>query len=150
MLFYGILGAIIFRAIFVALGSALMQYHWVVVFFGVFLIFTGIKIFIGKEKPPDPEKNLLIRLLTSNISRESRAGRFAFLYQAIRPAPRDSFVRGLVFLEATDIVFAVDSVPAIFAFTSEPLIVFTSNIFAILGLRALTSCWQPRSRSSTC
>jgi TerC family integral membrane protein len=137
VLFYGILGAIIFRAIFVAMGAALMQYHWVVVFFGVFLIFTGIKIFAGKEKPPDPEKNLLIRLLRRvfPVSHELEGPHF-FSRSSGRLHATPLLV-GLVFLEATDIVFAVDSVPAIFAFTSEPLIVFTSNIFAILGLRAL-------------
>ena len=137
VLFYGILGAIVFRAIFVAMGAALMQYHWVVLFFGVFLIFTGVKIFAGKEKPPNPEKNLLIRLLRRlfPVSHELDGPRF-FSKRSGRLHATPLLV-GLVFLEATDIVFAVDSVPAIFAFTNEPLIVFTSNIFAILGLRAL-------------
>lgn len=137
VLFYGILGAIIFRAIFVALGAALMQYHWVVMFFGAFLIFTGIKIFAAKEKPPNPEKNLLIRLLRRifPVSNELEGPHF-FATRSGRLHATPLLVC-LVFLEATDIVFAVDSVPAIFAFTNEPLIVFTSNIFAILGLRAL-------------
>lgn len=137
VLFYGIIGALVFRAIFVALGSALMQYHWVVLFFGVFLIFTGIKIFFTKEKEVEPEKNLLIRLLRRvvPVTHELQGAQFF--------ARRDGrfyatpLLVALVFLEATDIVFAVDSVPAIFALTNEPLIVFTSNIFAILGLRAL-------------
>jgi tellurite resistance protein TerC len=137
VLFYGILGAIIFRAIFVAMGAALMQYHWVVIFFGGFLIFTGIKFLLGKEKPPNPEKNLLIRLLRRifPVSHELEGSHF-FSKRSERWHATPLLV-GLVFLEATDIVFAVDSVPAIFAFTNEPLIVFTSNIFAILGLRAL-------------
>ena len=137
VLFYGILGALVFRAIFVALGAALMQYHWVVIFFGAFLIFTGIKIFTGKEKPPNPEKNLLIRLLRRifPVSKELEGSRFfAKRFGRTHATP---LLICVVFLEATDIVFAVDSVPAIFAFTNEPLIVFTSNIFAILGLRAL-------------
>jgi tellurite resistance protein TerC len=137
VLFYGILGAIIFRGIFVALGAALMQYHWVVVFFGAFLIFTGIKIFAGKEKPPNPESNLLIRGLRRvfPVSHELEGPHFfSRRHGRLHATP---LLVGLVFLEATDIVFAVDSVPAIFAFTNEPLIVFTSNIFAILGLRAL-------------
>src|SRR5262249_41843927 len=111
--------------------------HWVVVFFGGFLIFTGIKLFVGKEKPPNPEKNLMIRLLRRllPVSHELEGPHFlSKRYGKIHATP---LLVGLVFLEATDIVFAVDSVPAIFAFTSEPLIVFTSNIFAILGLRAL-------------
>ena len=137
VLFYGILGAIVFRGIFVAIGAALMQYHWVVVFFGVFLIFTGIKIFAGKEKEPNPERNLLIRVLRRifPVGHELEGSHFfSKRYGRLHATP---LLVSLVFLEATDIVFAVDSVPAIFAFTNEPLIVFTSNIFAILGLRAL-------------
>lgn len=137
VLFYGILGAIIFRAIFVAMGAALMQYHWVVVFFGGFLIFTGIKFLVGKEKPPNPEKNLLIRLLRRILPVSHELEGPHFFSRRLGRLHATPLLVGLVFLEATDIVFAVDSVPAIFAFTNEPLIVFTSNIFAILGLRAL-------------
>jgi tellurite resistance protein TerC len=137
VLFYGILGALVFRAIFVALGSALMQYHWVVLFFGAFLIFTGIKIFFAKEKEVEPEKNLLIRLLRRLVPvTHELQGRQFFARRDGRLYATPLLV-ALVFLEATDIVFAVDSVPAIFALTNEPLVVFTSNIFAILGLRAL-------------
>jgi tellurite resistance protein TerC len=137
VLFYGILGALIFRGIFVALGAALMQYHWVVIVFGLFLIFTGIKILIAKEKEIDPERNLLIRLLRRIIPVTStlQGGRFFTLQNGRRFAT--PLLVALIFLEATDVIFAVDSVPAIFAITNEPLIVFTSNIFAILGLRAL-------------
>ncbi len=137
VLFYGILGALIFRAIFVALGAALMQYHWVVLFFGGFLIFTGLKICFARRQSVDPEKNLLIRLLrrVMPVTHEVHGSQFfARLNGRLYATP---LLVGLVFLEATDIVFAVDSVPAIFAITGEPLIVFTSNIFAILGLRAL-------------
>jgi TerC family integral membrane protein len=137
VLFYGILGALIFRAIFVVLGAALMRYHWVVIFFGVFLIFTGIKIFVAKEKPVEPEKNLLIRLLRRFIPiTHEREGSAFFLRRQGRIWATPLLVC-LIFLEATDIVFAVDSVPAIFALTHEPMLVFTSNIFAILGLRSL-------------
>src|SRR5215204_1379991 len=137
VLFYGILGALIFRGIFVALGAALMQYHWVVIVFGVFLIFSGLKIFFTKEKEVDPDKNLLIRLLRRLIpvTQDLQGAKFFTVENGKRLAT--PLLVALVFLEATDIVFAVDSVPAIFAFTSEPMIVFTSNIFAILGLRAL-------------
>ena len=137
VLFFGILGALVFRAIFVAIGASLMQYHWVVVLFGVFLIFTGIKIFVAKEKPVDPEKNFLIRLLRRvlPVTPELQGAKF-FARQNGRTFATPLLV-ALIFLEATDVVFAVDSVPAIFAVTSEPLIVFTSNIFAILGLRAM-------------
>jgi len=137
ILFYGILGAIVFRAIFVAMGAALIQYHWVVAAFGVFLILTGIKIIVVKDKAPDPGKNWLVRLLRRAfpVTDDLRGPHF-FVRENGRLHVTPLLI-ALAFLEATDIVFAVDSVPAIFAFTSEPMIVFTSNIFAILGLRAL-------------
>ncbi|HEX3251307.1 MAG TPA: TerC family protein [Pyrinomonadaceae bacterium] len=137
VLFYGILGALIFRGIFVALGAALMQYHWVVIVFGLFLVFTGLKILFAKEKEIDPNRNLLIRLLKRviPISPTLQGGKFvARIDGRLLATP---LLVALIFLEATDVIFAVDSVPAIFAITNEPLIVFTSNIFAILGLRAL-------------
>ena len=137
VLFYGILGALIFRAIFIGLSSALMQYHWVVLGFGVFLIFTGIKIFFAGTERIEPEKNLVIRLLRRVLPVTNQPqGKHFFARQDGRLYATPLFV-GLVTLEGTDIIFAVDSVPAIFALTTEPLIVFTSNIFAILGLRAL-------------
>jgi tellurite resistance protein TerC len=137
VLFYGIVGALIFRAIFIALGSALMQYHWVVIVFGAFLIITGIKMMFAAEKGVEPDKNLLIRLFRRliPITPELHGQRFFVRSNGVLHAT-PLFV-ALLFLEATDVIFAVDSVPAIFALTSEPLIVFTSNIFAILGLRAL-------------
>lgn len=137
VLFYGILGALVFRAIFVALGSALMQYHWVVLFFGVFLIFTGIKIFFARDKEVEPEKNLLIRLLRRFIPITHELQGPHFITRRHGKLCATPLLVALVFLETTDIVFAVDSVPAIFALTNEPLVVFTSNIFAILGLRAM-------------
>ena len=137
VLFYGIVGALIFRAVFIALGSALMQYHWVVVVFGAFLIITGIKMMFAPDKGVEPDKNLLIRLFRRfvPITPELHGQRFLVRLNGVVHAT-PLFV-ALLFLEATDVIFAVDSVPAIFALTSEPLIVFTSNIFAILGLRAL-------------
>ena len=137
VLFYGILGALVFRAIFVALGAALMQYHWVVLVFGGFLIFTGLKIFFARHQSVNPEKNLLIRLLRRVLPVTNDLHGSNFLARVNGRLYATPLLVGLIFLEATDIVFAVDSVPAIFAITSEPLIVFTSNIFAILGLRAL-------------
>jgi tellurite resistance protein TerC len=137
VLFYGILGALVFRAIFVAMGSALMQYHWVVVLFGIFLLFTGIKILFAKEKPLHPEKNFLIRLLRRFIPVTDEIRDEHFLLHKEGRTYATPLLVGLLFLEATDIMFAVDSVPAIFALTGEPLVVFTSNIFAILGLRAM-------------
>lgn len=137
VLFFGIIGALFFRAIFIALGSALMQYHWIVFVFGAFLVFTGIKMMLAPEKGVDPDKNLLIRLFRRfvPVTNELHGDRF-FVRSLGRLSATPLFV-ALLFLEATDIIFAVDSVPAIFALTNEPLIVFTSNIFAILGLRSL-------------
>jgi len=137
VLFYGILGALVFRAIFIAMGAVLMQYHWVVVLFGTFLILTGIKMFFAPEKPLEPGKNPVIRLFKRfvPVTPEMHGQRF-FVRVNGRLAATPLFV-ALLFLEMSDVIFAVDSVPAIFALTREPLIVFTSNIFAILGLRAM-------------
>ncbi len=137
MLFYGILGAIVFRAIFIAIGSALMQYHWMIVFFGLFLIFTGLKMMFAPEKGLEPEKNPLIRLMRRFILLTPQMHDEKFFVRLNGVWHATPLFVALLFLEATDVIFAVDSVPAIFALTREPLIVFTSNIFAILGLRSL-------------
>lgn len=137
VLFYGILGALIFRGIFIALGSVLMQFHWVIYLFGGFLIITGIKMVFSSDAEIEPEKNILIRILKKfmPVSNELDGKNF-FTRKHGRLAATPLFV-ALLFLEFTDIIFAVDSVPAIFAITKEPLIVFTSNIFAIMGLRSM-------------
>jgi len=137
VLFYGILGALVFRAIFIALGSVLMQFHWVVLLFGAFLIFTGLKMMFAPDDGLEPEKNPIIRAFRARVpvTNEFHGDRFFVRLSGVRHAT-PLFVT-LLFIEATDIVFAVDSVPAIYALTDEPLIVFTSNIFAILGLRSM-------------
>ena len=137
VLFYGILGALAFRAVFIALGSALMQYHWVVVLFGAFLILTGVKMMFTEEKGVEPDKNLLVRLFRRLVPTTPALHGQRFFVRVNGALHATPLFVALLFLEATDIIFAVDSVPAIFALTGEPLIVFTSNIFAILGLRAL-------------
>ncbi|HOI30344.1 MAG TPA: TerC/Alx family metal homeostasis membrane protein [Melioribacteraceae bacterium] len=137
ILFYGILGALIFRIIFISLGSVLLQYHYIIIIFGIFLILTGIKILFAPEKEINPDKNPVIKLLKKFLPvTPSIEGQKFFIRQngVLYATP---LLICLVFVELTDIIFAVDSVPAIFAITKEPLIVFTSNIFAILGLRAL-------------
>lgn len=137
ILFYGILGAIVFRALFIALGSVLMQISWVPLVFGVFLAITGLKVAFGPESHPDPAHNVLLRLLKKflPISPGLHDGKLLIMESGrLMGTP---LLLTLIFIEFTDIVFAVDSVPAIFAITKEPFIVFTSNIFAILGLRAL-------------
>ncbi len=137
VLFYGILGALIFRAIFIALGSALMQFHIVIYVFGAFLIITGIKLFFTSHKEIEPEKNVLIRILKRFIPvTKDHHGKHFFTRIDGKLHATPLFV-ALLFLEFTDVIFAIDSVPAIFALTNEPLIVFTSNIFAILGLRSM-------------
>ena len=137
VLFYGILGALVFRAIFISLGALLMQFHWVILLFGGFLILTGIKILFAPEKPIEPEKNPVLRLLRRlmPVTPGLHGDKFLVRLNGIWHAT-PLFVC-LVFIEISDIVFAVDSVPAIFALTREPLIVFTSNAFAIMGLRSL-------------
>jgi tellurite resistance protein TerC len=137
VLFYGIIGALAFRAAFIALGSALMQYHWVVVLFGAFLVVTGLKMMFAPEQGVEPEKNLLVRLFRRLVPTTPALDGQRFFVRRNGVLHATPLFVALLFLEATDIIFAVDSVPAIFALTGEPLVVFTSNIFAILGLRAL-------------
>jgi tellurite resistance protein TerC len=137
VLFFGILGALVFRAIFIVLGSALLQFHWVVWIFGLFLIASGLKIMFVPEKGIDPEKNPIIRLFRRfvPVTPALHGQRFFVRLNGVLHAT-PLFVT-LLFVEVTDIIFAVDSVPAIYALTGEPLVVFVSNVFAILGLRAL-------------
>lgn len=137
VLFYGILGALIFRALFIASGAFLLQYHWMVIAFGVFLIATGLRMMFAPDSEIEPEKNILIRLFRRffPVAPQLHGQKFFITVNRV-PHATPLFVT-LLFLEATDIVFAADSVPAIFALTREPLIVFTSNICAILGLRSL-------------
>jgi tellurite resistance protein TerC len=137
VLFYGILGALVCRAVFIALGSFLMQFHWVIWAFGAFLIVTGAKMALTSESTIAPEGNLLMRLIRRvlPVTRELHDQRFVVReHGRLRATP---LLVALLCLEGTDIVFAIDSVPAIYALTREPFIVFTSNVFAILGLRSL-------------
>jgi tellurite resistance protein TerC len=139
VLFWGILGALIMRAIFIAAGITLIQqFHWVIYVFGAFLIFTGIKMALQKDKEIHPEKNPVIKLfrrlmpVTQDYDEKSRF----FVRKAGRLHATPLFVALLV-VETTDVIFAVDSIPAVLAITHDPFIVYTSNVFAILGLRAL-------------
>jgi len=137
VLFYGIIGALIFRAIFIVLGSALLQYHWVIWLFGAFLILTGLKMMFVPDRRIEPDKNPLIRLFRRlvPVTAELHGQRFFVRSKGVLHAT--PLFLALLFIEISDIIFAVDSVPAIFALTREPMIVFTSNVFAILGLRAM-------------
>jgi tellurite resistance protein TerC len=137
VLFYGIIGALVFRAIFIALGSVLMQYWIVVALFGIFLILTGVKMLWAPEQKIEPERNPLIRLFKRWMPVTPTLHGQRFLVRLNGRVHATPLLVALIFLEASDIIFAVDSVPAIFAISREPLIVFTSNVFAILGLRAM-------------
>ncbi|MBM4398429.1 MAG: TerC family protein [Deltaproteobacteria bacterium] len=137
VLFFGILGALVLRAVFIAAGSALVQVHWVVVGFGVFLAVTGVKMALVPDRGIEPEKNLVIRAIRRlmPISPGFEEDRFVVVRNGVRTGT--PLLVALAFVEFSDVVFALDSVPAVFAVSSEPLIVFTSNVFAILGLRSL-------------
>ncbi len=138
VLFWGILGALIMRAIFIFAGVALInRFHWIVIIFGVFLIFTGIRMMFQKEAPADPEKNPIVRFFRKflPVTNEFHGDRL-FIKQNRRLYATPLFLV-LVIIETSDLIFAVDSIPAILAISKDTFIVYTSNIFAILGLRSL-------------
>jgi tellurite resistance protein TerC len=137
VLFWGILGALVFRAIFIAMGSILLQYHWLVIFFGGLLILTGIKMFFAGTQEQDLSDNFVIKQLRKMFRVHPKIEGQKFFIKKDGLTYVTPLFLALIFLELSDIIFAVDSVPAIFAITKEPLIVFTSNIFAILGLRSM-------------
>lgn len=137
VLFYGIVGAFVFRAIFVALGAVLMQYHAVVIFFGGLLILTGLKMIWPQSSEPDLSQNWVLRVMRRWLPVTDKFDRDRFFVRQGGVMVATPMFAALAFLEMTDIVFALDSVPAIFALTKEPFLVFTSNVFAILGLRAM-------------
>ncbi|MCL6555152.1 MAG: TerC family protein [Burkholderiales bacterium] len=138
VLLYGVLGAIVMRAIMILLGVWLVsRFHWVLYLFGAFLVVTGIKMLIFAEHEPDLDKNPVLRWLRRHlpITERYHGERFVVVQEGARWFTPLFVV--LVLIETSDLIFAVDSIPAIFAITTDPFIVFTSNIFAILGLRAL-------------
>ncbi len=137
VLFFGIIGALIFRAIFIALGASLLKYQWVMLIAGVFLILTGVKLLFAPDKKMDPGANPIVKLVERFFPVTKQVEGKDFFIKKAGVWHATPLFLALVFIEFTDVIFAVDSVPAIFAITKEPLIVFTSNIFAILGLRSL-------------
>jgi len=163
VLFWGILGALAMRGAMIALGATLIaQYHWILYVFGVFLIVTGIKMLILKTDHTDPNQNIIVRLTRRFFPITARFHGQHFVVRAGAPASYESEFPGtaalpdeavnqarpgtwmltplalaLIMVEFTDLIFAVDSIPAIFAITADPFLVFTSNVFAILGLRSL-------------
>jgi TerC family integral membrane protein len=138
VLFWGVLGALIFRAVFIAAGAALLEnLHWTIYVFGGFLLFTGVRMARHRSDEVQPERNPILRAVRRIVPLTSE-------YHGQRFFVRDGVKRYatpmlavLVAVETTDVLFAVDSIPAIFAVTDEPFLIFTSNAFAILGLRAL-------------
>ena len=142
VLFWGILGALLMRGAMIAAGAALIaQYHWIIYIFGAFLVFTGIRMATQTEHAIEPESNPVIRLVKRFVPVTNQYhGQKFFIREEVggrlRRVATPLFVV-LVLVETTDLIFAVDSIPAIFAITTDPFIVYTSNVFAILGLRAL-------------
>lgn len=138
VLLYGVLGAIVMRAALIYLGALLLaRFHWILYAFGLFLLVTGIKMLLFAQHAPDLEKNPVLRWMRRHvrITEEHHGEKFFVLKAGVRYVT--PLFLALVLVEVTDLVFAVDSIPAIFAVTNDPFIVFTSNIFAILGLRAM-------------
>jgi len=140
VLFWGIVGALVMRAIFIAMGVALItKFEWIIFVFGGLLIYSGVKMATQKETEVHPEKNPVLKLFCrfTPVSREYDGDRFWTVRNGQRMATPLLVV--LLVVETTDLIFAVDSIPAVLAITHDPFIVYTSNVFAILGLRALFS-----------
>ena len=138
VLFWGVLGALVMRGVFIAVGAALIhQFHWIIYVFGAFLVYTGYKLARSGELEVEPEKNPIVNVVRRLMPVTSgyHGGKF-FIVEAGRRMATPLLIV-LVMIETTDLLFALDSIPAIFAITTDPFIVYTSNVFAILGLRAL-------------
>ena len=144
VLFFGVLGVIILRGIMIALGSQLIsEFSWILYVFAAFMIFTGIKMFFMPEQKIDIQDNTILKWMNKHFRIRKEVSDNSFLIRKIDPVTRKSHIFitplfvALILIEFTDLVFAVDSVPAIFTITKDPYIIYTSNIFAVLGLRAL-------------
>jgi tellurite resistance protein TerC len=138
VLFWGIVGALVMRGAFIAAGVALVaRFHWVLYLFGVFLMITGAKLLRGKHVEVHPEQNPVVRLARKFLPITEGYEGAAFFVRRQGRLLATPLLLVLLLVETTDVLFAVDSIPAIFAVTLDPFIVYTSNVFAILGLRAL-------------
>jgi len=138
VLFWGILGALVMRGVMIFAGAALLkQFHWVIYIFGAFLIFTGIRMALHRDEEMHPDQNPIVRLFRKLMPVTDEFVEDKFFVRRAGTLMATPLFLVLLIVESTDLVFAVDSIPAIFAVTQEPFIVYTSNIFAILGLRAL-------------
>nr|WCO03972.1 TerC family protein 1 [Cystobacter sp.] len=138
VLFWGILSALVLRAVMIFAGVAMLErFHWLIYVFGAFLIFTGVKLFVQRNKEDHPEDSAVMKLARRVIPSTTRfdGDRFFTLENGKKLAT--PLLMSLVLVELTDVLFALDSIPAIFAVTTDPFLVFTSNIFAIMGLRSL-------------
>jgi tellurite resistance protein TerC len=138
VLFWGIVGAVVMRAMFIFAGIAIIKrLHWMIYVFGIFLIITAIKLITQKDKKVEPERNPIVRFFRKfvPVTPEYEGGKF-FVRRAGKTFATPLFIV-LVAIETTDIIFALDSIPAVLAITTDPFIVYTSNIFAILGLRSI-------------
>ncbi len=138
VLFWGILGALVMRAAFIFLGVAILsQFHWIMYFFGGLLLFTGARLAWGESIPKDPRENFFVRLLTQwfPFTTVYHGGHFWIREKGKRVGT--PLLLALVVIEVTDLIFAMDSIPAILGITTDPFVVYTSNVFAILGLRSL-------------
>lgn len=139
VLTWGIIGAVVMRFVFIFASAALIQkYDWILYLFGGFLIFTGLKMFFTKhEKEKDPSKNIIVKWLSKHFNVTETLHGQDFIYRDHHKTYITPLFICLIIIELSDVLFAVDSIPAIFAITKDPFVVFFSNIFAILGLRAL-------------
>jgi tellurite resistance protein TerC len=138
VLFWGIMGALVMRGIFIFAGVALIsRFHWIVIIFGGFLVFTGIKMLFQKETAVDPEKNFIIKFFKKFLPVSQKMHGDRLFVQQNRKLHATPLFLVLLVIESSDLIFAVDSIPAILAISHDRFIVYTSNIFAILGLRSL-------------
>ncbi len=138
VLFYGILGALVMRGAFIAVGSALIaNFHWVLYVFGAMLVVTGVRMAIKRDDAFDGEQNRIVQIVRRFVPMSNHySGKHFFIVEAGRRIATPLLLV-LILVEFTDLIFAIDSIPAIFGVTTNPFIVFTSNIFAVLGLRSL-------------
>jgi tellurite resistance protein TerC len=138
VLFWGILGALIMRGVFIFAGISLInRFHWIVIIFGGFLVYTGIKMLVSKDSEVDPENNSIIKLFKKFLPVTEKMHGEKFFVHSNRKLYATPLFLVLLVIESSDLIFAVDSIPAILAISHDRFIVYTSNIFAILGLRSL-------------
>lgn len=138
VLFWGVLGALVMRGILIAVGSVLIDdFHWIIYVFGIFLIITGIRMVVQKETTVHPERNPILKLVRRIVPVTRDYERDRFFVRRAGTFSVTPLLLVLVVIETTDLIFAVDSIPAIFAITNNPFLVYTSNVLAILGLRSL-------------